>query len=382
MILSPRRRGEPLAALVLVMVGWVGIRAVAWDRALSLEVQPPAAAVPDLGSLSSVDAALTPYLPLRLLPGKVATSRHDRAGLMAAPQQQMRFAGVAAPTSAVLQLLPAVPSGKPAEKAPAPASDGVMLRSAAAASEQQAPSRVGTAILPLPPMGIDPRGPRPAAPLPRWSGDGWLLLRRGTGSIAPGPLAGTYGASQAGAVIRYRMDPASPHRPAAYLRATAALNGSREQEAALGLSARPLPRMPLVAMAEARILREGQGVRVRPAVAVVSELPPQRLPLGFTGEAYVQAGYIGGRGATGFVDGLVRAERPVASAAGFDLRAGGGAWGAKQRGAQRLDIGPVASVRFRLGSGTSVRLQADWRFRIGGDARPGSGPALTLSAGF
>jgi hypothetical protein len=130
------------------------------------------------------------------------------------------------------------------------------------------------------------------------------------------------------------------------------------------------------------VLRDAQGIRLRPAIAVVSELPPARLPLGFTGEAYAQAGYIGGRGATAFVDGLVRAERPLASVAGFDIRAGGGAWGARQRGAERLDMGPVASVRFRLGTSASARVEADWRFRVAGRSRPGSGPALTLSAGF
>lgn len=385
MILSQRRRGEPLIALVLVMAGWVGVRAVAWDRAITREIQMIAGAEQDTASPPAADAAPAAVAARRLPSGSPAIPFAAPLRPIAPPPVLL----APLPPTSVPALLPsavepmsAARAGHLADEAPAPPAGKDMPRRIAAAGGHAMLWLAATALLPLPPLGIARREGRVAPPLPRWSGDGWLLLRRGSGPIAPGALAGTYGTSQAGAVIRYRLDPPSPHRPAAYLRATAALDGSREQEAALGLSARPLTRVPLVAMAEARIVRDGQGVRVRPAVAVVSELPPQSLPLGFIGEAYVQAGYVGGRGATGFADGLVRAERPVASGSGFDLRAGGGAWGATQRGAQRFDIGPVASVRFRLGTAASARLEADWRFRIGGDARPGSGPALTLSAGF
>ena len=69
----------------------------------------------------------------------------------------------------------------------------------------------------------------------RWSADGWLLWRRGS-TLAPagGLLTPSYGASQAGVVLRYRLAPGSALRPAAYLRATAALNGSRETRGGAG----------------------------------------------------------------------------------------------------------------------------------------------------
>ena len=60
---------------------------------------------------------------------------------------------------------------------------------------------------------------------------------------------------------------------------------------------------------------------------------------------------------------------------------GGGAWGGVQPGLSRLDIGPSATVRLRVG-GTTVRASADYRFRISGDAAPASGPALTLATDF
>jgi hypothetical protein len=225
--------------------------------------------------------------------------------------------------------------------------------------------------------------PRTASP-PRWSADGWVFLRRGGVPVTFPRLSGggTYGASQAGAVLRYRLALDDPHRPTVYLRGAGALNGTREQEAALGLAARPLAGFPVAAMAEVRLTRNAQGTSARPALALVTELPPQRLPLGFTGEAYVQGGYVGGRGGTAFVDGLLRAERGLVDLAGAEVKAGAGAWGAKQRGASRLDVGPVAAVRLRLGDTASARLEADWRFRVAGKAHPGSGPALTLSAGF
>jgi hypothetical protein len=38
-------------------------------------------------------------------------------------------------------------------------------------------------------------------------------------------------------------------------------------------------------------------------------------------------------------------------------------------------------LRLKLGE-TRSRVALDWRFRVAGNARPASGPALTVSAGF
>lgn len=233
-----------------------------------------------------------------------------------------------------------------------------------------------------PPSGATPK-------LRRWSADTWMLVRPGgNGFNAPGAglpgvnlPSGAYGASQAGAVIRYRLAPVSDHRPALYLRATSALQAPRGEEIAVGFAARPLARVPLTAMVEARATRTMTGTIVRPAAAVVSELPVHTLPLGLRAEAYAQAGYVGGRGATAFVDGQARLERNLVSAGRWQLRAGGGTWGGAQKGAKRLDVGPTATLDLPLGP-VNGRLAADWRFRIAGNAAPTSGPALTLSAGF
>jgi hypothetical protein len=229
------------------------------------------------------------------------------------------------------------------------------------------------AAAPFYPAGREPPRQR------RWSADGWLLLRRGGGaSLATGSAPVTYGASQAGVVLRYSLAPQSPFTPAAYLRATAALNGSEEREAALGLSARPIAALPVLVAAEVR----ADGTRLRPAVFAVTQLPPFELPMGMRGEAYAQAGYVGGRYATGFADGQLHIDRPVARFARAELRVGAGSWGGAQKGASRLDIGPAATVSMGLGEGAALRLGIDWRFRVAGNAAPASGPAISLSAGF
>ena len=186
----------------------------------------------------------------------------------------------------------------------------------------------------------------------RWSADGWVLLRGARGAVALPSAAGfgpSYGNSQAGAVLRYRLAPGDPHRPFAYLRGSGALAGGRDQQVAVGFGARPLARLPLVAAIELRAARQPGGTRLRPAVSLVSEFPPLALPLGLRAEAYLQGGYVGGAGATAFGDGQLRVDRRIALLGQADLRAGGGVWGGAQRGAARLDGGPGATLDTPMG---------------------------------
>jgi hypothetical protein len=85
---------------------------------------------------------------------------------------------------------------------------------------------------------------------------------------------------------------------------------------------------------------------------------------------------VGRRARDLFADGALRLSRQVGP-----VELGAGAWGAAQRGARRLDAGPSLSWRLPVPN-ANLRLQADWRFRIAGDAMPRSGPALTLAADF
>lgn len=217
----------------------------------------------------------------------------------------------------------------------------------------------------------------------RWSADGWLLLRQGGSLAAPaGAVAPpVYGGSQAGAVIRYRLDPQSPHKPAAYIRATRGISHDGESELAAGIAARPLGDLAVTAHAEIRTaFRQGE-IRTRPALFLSAGLERVDLPLGVDAHGYAQAGYVGGSDATPFVDGSIVADRRLAQHGKAEMRVGAGAWGGMQKGAGRLDLGPSAALRLTLGD-MPARVSIDYRLRVAGDAEPSQGAALTLSTGF
>jgi len=378
-----RRRGQPLVALTLLMVSWVGARAALWEApqlepAARLEPHKAPAGKPGGHSASphrqlGSEPAPMPKLPAPPAPRPVPTFNAVPPVDPAKEQRQLEVIKQSEAHQQMLLLANQLPLTEPEANAAIPASP--MALPAMLAAPAQAASAV--------PRAPDPKG------LPHWSGDAWLLLREGgngfnaPGAGLPGAIvpAGFYGGSQAGMVLRYRLAPGSTWRPTLYLRGASGIERPRGEEAALGFAFRPLPRVPVAAMIEGRATRTMTGTVVRPAAALVTELPPAHLPGGLRGEAYLQAGYIGGRDATAFVDGQARIEKPLARLGTFRLRAGGGAWGGAQRGARRLDLGPTVTLEIPMGPATS-RLSADYRFRLAGGAAPDSGPAVTVSVGF
>ncbi len=366
-----RRRGQPIAAFALLLAGWIGTRVVLVQGAATEQPAPRAQHGPVVAQHDArpFGAAAHPA------PSDLAAARVAAAAIAVAIPQAWSAPGrapLALPTDPAPLPLPAV--AEPVRTLSAVAGGHELMWLAALA---QMPL-----VLPLPPGFAAPRPAAPSFRAPaRWSADGWLLLRRDGALPAIGPAPASYGASQLGAVIRYRLAPADPHRPALYLRGAAALGAVRQEEVAAGLAVRPVPGVPVAALAELRATRDVGGTRARPALALVTELRPLRLPAGAVAEAYAQGGWVGGKGATAFVDGQLRVERRLAGLAGAELSAGAGAWGGAQQGAARLDVGPTATLKLRIGE-AGARVSADWRFRVAGDARPASGPALTLSAGF
>lgn len=271
------------------------------------------------------------------------------------------------------------------EQGPVPRSRAVIPETPPAVSDvpdrspHSPPSVVGGGMWIAPPAEHSAR--------PRWSGDGWVLLRGGQSAPALAAGAAAYGGSQLGAVLRYNLAQSSALRPQVYGRAAAALSGSmRQREAAIGLMVRPVRHFPVAVMGEIRVQETSGLARVRPVIAAVTEIPPLRLPMRAEGEVYAQAGWAGGRDATAFYDMAAVLQRCVtAPAQGTELRIGGGLWSGGQRGAVRLDLGPRLELRGRVGKEgrrIGVRLAVDWRFRVAGRAEPGSGPAMTLAAGF
>lgn len=371
------RRGQPLYALGMLLLAWVGVRTAVWAGSANFVMEPITAKAkapavqPDGSQMPAASEPAGPVAPrLDVAPPEPANAP------LAPPILRNEPEPVPSPTTVAPQAVP-----------PELAADHLMLL------------QTGFSAMPLPDNAVAAAQPISRSPVPylrtvgaeakRWSGDGWLLWREGgvgynlPGSGLPGAsvTSGAYGASQAGLVLRYRLAPTSPHRPTLYLRASSGLRYPRGEELAAGLALRPLGNVPVAVMGEGRATRTISGTVIRPAIAVVSELPPAKLPLGFRGEAYGQAGWVGGKDQTPFIDGQARIEKPVARSGPLELRLGAGAWGGAQEGASRIDVGPTATLELPIGPAGS-RLSADYRFRVSGNAAPGSGAAITLSAGF
>ncbi|MBB3989036.1 hypothetical protein [Croceicoccus naphthovorans] len=361
-------RGQPLIALAGLIVLWVAARAwgpvgQAIDAPLPL---PPTVA----GRVEQVQPVIAP-IPAR--------SRE-----FVAPVEAV------SPTAAPTILPVALPPAPPAIARPAL----VPLQTVF-----DAPS-LPTSPTPPPPQRRDiaPPAPVPFGAVPpevrarrRWSADAWMLLRDKAEPGAALVGSGTYGASQAGAVLRYRLFPESGFDPRAYLRVTTTVGGEDEKEVAAGIAVRPLRALPVDLMVEGRLLRfngdrrlRPSETRVRPAAMAVFGPPVLPLPLDVRAEAYAQIGYVGGEGASAFADGQLRVVRdvPFDLADTISLEAGLGGWGGAQKGVERVDVGPTVAARFPLGKSVFGRASIDWRHRMVGDAEPGSGPVLTLSAGF
>lgn len=383
-----RPRGSPLAVLALLLAGWCGARMMWWDYPLAGPANAEAAkaiALPQAPD-AAIPAALAPfarYVPVPdpaaafIAPPQVAQADAGAGGgrwQAAGRRSVMAAARTPDPVTVWLPGIlpyPTMPVGAPSRWADA---EGVGGR----AGGQVAPAPF---VPPAAPVALA------AAPQGRWSLDGWTFWRQGSDSanVSQGRVP-IYGASQAGAVLQFRIAPASGHDPRVYLRAYSAQVQGGESEAALGLSARPFAKVPLRVAGEARYTSAALFTAVRPAGYVVTELPPLRLPLGMTGEAYAQAGWVGGPGATWFADGQASAVRPVSfvnrlTGNALRMSIGAGIWAGAQKDAQRLDIGPTLRFDTKVGK-VPTRVGVDWRHRVAGDASPGSGVAVTVSTAF
>lgn len=394
MTTRPRRRGQPLIVLSGIMLGWFALRAAAWslvpvsgeELPLSAELAAPTTgwAVTAVGQLADQSPDSTLVAPPGAFTADVAAGpQFDADASSHFPEPVPTLPQVIVPVWN-LQLAPLPP--RPVQTVPgrsllpAHPPKGAMRMVAG----HQLLYAAALSALPLP-AEVAALEVRRAAAQPgqrRWSADGWLLWRQGSTGLAPtAPLGGSYGASQAGAVLRYRLTDQNQAALTAYLRMSAPLGQSNAAELALGLQAQPLRRVPLRTFAEVRGDRISGRARARFSGGVITAMAPLQLPLGFQAEPYGQAGYVSGPGETWFADGQLRADRRVLRRGRAELRAGAGVWGGAQRDAARLDAGPGLTLSFPLGP-AQARLSADWRYRVAGTAAPGSGLAVTLATGF
>jgi hypothetical protein len=350
----------PLRFLAGICLGWIALRAgILW-------LAPWGARAAETATVS------TPWAnaPLRGAPPPAASPARGSAVM----------ASAAASASLVPAIARSSPDGpRPAASFPA----GLMATTETVQAAVVAPRRAATNLVARETSRAVAASPvaSPPAFLParaeggrRWSLSGWAFVRPGGGvPLAPG---GMLGGSQAGMRGTYRI--AGAQAPLALsLRASAPIEHPRGAEAALGLDWKPLPRVPLHVLAERR---QKIGPEGRSAFGITVYGGVDAVPLGpLRVDGYGQAGMVGIRRRDLFADGAVRAGLPLGR--GGHLQVGAGAWAAAQPGVARVDVGPHVEARLRLGP-SSASLSGDWRFRVAGNARPGSGPALTLATDF
>ncbi len=327
-------RGRPFRFLVAVMAGWTGIRvAILWPQ-IDDPTELIRAAVPIAAAAAPVNLPAPVRTPLVSMAPVVAPPPLAVAGSVAASDGSQR-------ALAMFNLVHFAPPETPEATfgAPAVVPPAMLAHSVAQAS--------------------------------RWSVSAWVLARDGGGpAAAGGPLLG---GGQAGARVAYALTP----QLAAVGRVSAPLSGPGK-EAAVGVEWRP-GKLPVRLVAEQRFAIDGNG-GAAPVVGVVGGVYGVPIAAGFALEGYAQGGVIARNGVSGFVDVIARVTRKFA-ARPIGIDAGVGAWASAQRGAARLDLGPTAGFAVPV-SGKALRLTADWRERVAGDARPASGPAMTLGIDF
>ena len=253
-----------------------------------------------------------------------------------------------------------------------PQAIGVPLIFHAASGETPAPPGDPPArSLPSPPPDGIPR----ASSASRWAGEAYFFVRSGKGrpSLAAG---GQLGASQAAVRISYALDRAFSLAARAY----APLGTPGASEGALGLDWHPVRNVPVRVSVERRFAARDDG-RDAWSVYGAGGFYKSGLPGGVEVDGYAQAGIVGTRRRDLFTDAALRLAKPITLGERRVIRLGGAGWGAAQPGAARLDLGPRAALSLPLGPAT-ITAALDYRIRVAGDARPGSGAAFTLSAGF
>lgn len=345
--------GHPVISLSAILSGWVGARAF---------------------MLMPVLMAQSPTLAL------VGPSASSPA-FAARPERPTPTPG---PSHRISIILPdAIPAYTPIKAAvldPPVAGTGIAPR-----------THLRIALAPPEPVLADPIAAQLPGSLPLASGpvetpkgrpmvSAWLALRS-TADRTSLATSGQLGGSQMGARLTVPVKSIAPHTLLGLsARASMPLQQARGKEAAMGVLMRREGPVPVELGIERRIAIDTGGRNAFAIVAVtgIYDRPITQLT---TLSGYAQAGMVGLRRRDGFVDGAVSIDRKILSRTAFSISAGGGAWGAAQPGLSRLDVGPVATIRV-TGPSNALRISAAWRFRVAGNAEPGSGPALTIGTDF
>jgi hypothetical protein len=211
----------------------------------------------------------------------------------------------------------------------------------------------------------------------RWSGDAYTLLRD---SGLAGPAASpVLGGGQSGASLAYSLDPLARRPLAVFGRMYAAHDAATSidpasAQAAIGLR---WQLRPGVSLAAERLIAIGAATsgdwNLRLAAGGARRIGS------VTVDGYGEAG-VRGNGDL-YAGGEAHARAPIGTIGAMQLAAGPGVWGSVQSASTtvaRLDLG--AGITAQLPAG--IVVSGDWRWRMAGNAAPGSGPAVTMGVAF
>jgi len=370
--------------LGLAVFAWVGVRAASLGLIPGISAFAPAAEAAT--TAPGAQAARSEYLPSPTplpspdmaagptYPGYGYPSQY--AGYATYPAYQAYPQPVAVPYYFPLPVGRAAAPARPSawdevNPTPRPLFDGWGL-AAPPQDVQLAASRIETQLFPTAGQAIPgPASTPPPGPtrFDRLQLSAWALLR---GSPGPGALAtgGTLGGSQVGSRLTYKFTPAL----AASLRSSSSVGGVRYAEVAAGVRWQPVASIPVAVNVERRFALNRWGGRNDFALFAEGGLYQTPI-LGIANlDVYAQGGVVGVKTRDLFFDGAATFTRPVWGkfAAGF------GVWGGVQPGLYRVDAGPRLTMDVRRG----MRVHADYRQRLAGEAAPASGPALTIAGDF
>ncbi len=220
-----------------------------------------------------------------------------------------------------------------------------------------------------------------------WRVDAYSLIRSGGGGfVGDRPLLG---GGQSGIRLGYTPGPLA-RRPIELFGRLAIAHDwldpkGRSGQGAVGAAWMPLGRDGPTVGAERLVAigREGRNAWAIRVSGGAWHAADAKLPIDLS--AYAEAGIVGASSRDGFAGAQALALYPVAAREGTRIGIGAGVWGSVQDGggrtASRLEFGPGAQLSQRIGKAT-IELRGEYRFRIAGDAAPGSGPALTVATRF
>ncbi len=353
------QRNRALRATAIIIFGWVGLRTSFLLMSSNVEISAPVT-----GALVRQSAAILPIAPTvvdsrAIIPPEIAQSTMRTDKIQPDKTKSDMLVVVTETHKQIVQEF--------------------------VAAQQPISARTGTpsqTSLPMPSRSPDasPGSVLHSRRFPNLSISAWAIFRP-AGSGLNLATNGQLGASQAGVRVQQPLLHIGPRLPIAFnLRVSAPLDQKLGREAGIGLATRPVKQVPVELILERRVALD-RGGRNAFAVIAAGGFNDKRLVNKVSLSGYAQTGIVGFVRGDGFVDGALQIERALLNQNHTELRLGAGFWGAAQPGVARIDVGPILAVKQRLGP-ASLRISAEYRWRVAGQARPASGPALSIGTDF